>query len=110
MCSGDDSLALPQLACGMDGLISVIANCMPRKFSDMVRLALAGRLQEAKAFNDAMLETYGLLFVENNPAGVKSFLSHLGLIKNVLRLPVTPLSEPLHQKAKRILEQDTSLR
>lgn len=110
VCSGDDSLALPQLACGMDGLISVIANCMPRKFSDMVRLALAGRLQEAKVFNDAMLETYGLLFVENNPAGVKSFLSHLGLIKNVLRLPVTPLSEPLHQKAKRILEQDTSLR
>lgn len=110
VCSGDDTLALPQLACGMDGLISVIANSMPRKFSDMVRLALDGRLGEAKALNDAMLETYELLFTENNPAGVKSFLSHLGLIKNVLRLPVTPLSEALHQKAKQLLEKDPTLR
>lgn len=110
VCSGDDSLALPQLACGMDGLISVIANSMPRKFSDMVRLAMEGRFSEAKVLNDAMLETYELLFTENNPAGVKSFLSHLGLIKNVLRLPVTPLSDNLHQKAKQLLEKDPSLR
>lgn len=108
--SGDDSLALPQLACGMDGLISVIANSMPRKFSDMVRLALNGKLAEAKKLNDAMLETYELLFAENNPAGVKSFLSHLGLIKNVLRLPVTPLSETLHKKAKQLLDSDLTLR
>lgn len=108
--SGDDSLALPQLACGMDGLISVIANSMPRKFSDMVRLALAGKLAEAKKLNDAMLDTYELLFAENNPAGVKSFLSHLGLIKNVLRLPVTPLSEALHKKAKYMLDGDPTLR
>lgn len=110
VCSGDDSLALPQLACGMDGLISVIANSMPRKFSDMVRLALDGRLSEAKVLNDAMLETYELLFSENNPAGVKSFLSHLGLISNNLRLPVTPLSDGLHQRAKLLLEKDPSLR
>ncbi len=110
VCSGDDTLALPQLACGMDGLISVIANSMPRKFSDMVRLALDGKLKEAKVLNDAMLETYELLFAENNPAGVKSFLFHLGLIENVLRLPVVPLSEALHQKAKQLLETDATLR
>lgn len=110
VCSGDDTLALPQLACGMDGLISVIANSMPRKFSDMVRLALDGRLKEAKILNDAMLETYELLFAENNPAGVKSFLFHLGLIENVLRLPVTPLSDALHQKAKQLLDADPTLR
>ena len=110
VCSGDDTLALPQLACGMDGLISVIANSMPRKFSDMVRLALDGKLKEAKVLNDAMLEIYELLFAENNPAGVKSFLFHLGLIENVLRLPVVPLSEALHQKAKQLLETDTTLR
>ena len=110
VCSGDDTLALPQLACGMDGLISVIANSMPRKFSDMVRLALEGKLKEAKVLNDAMLEIYELLFAENNPAGVKSFLFHLGLIENVLRLPVVPLSEALHQKAKQLLETDTTLR
>lgn len=110
VCSGDDTLAFPQIACGMDGVISVIANSMPRKFSDMVRLALDGKLKEAKVLNDAMLETYEVLFAENNPAGVKSFLFHLALIENVLRLPVTPLSETLHQKAKRLLEADPTLR
>jgi 4-hydroxy-tetrahydrodipicolinate synthase len=110
VCSGDDTLAFPQVACGMDGVISVIANSMPRKFSDMVRLALDGKLKEAKVLNDAMLETYELLFAENNPAGVKSFLFHLALIENVLRLPVTPLSEALHQKAKQLLEADPTLR
>ncbi|HRP57506.1 4-hydroxy-tetrahydrodipicolinate synthase [Agriterribacter sp.] len=110
VCSGDDTLALPQLACGMDGMISVIANSMPRKFSDMVRLALEGKLKEAKILNDAMLETYEVLFAENNPAGVKSFLAHLALIENVLRLPVTPLGEALHQRAKQLLEADPTLR
>jgi 4-hydroxy-tetrahydrodipicolinate synthase len=110
VCSGDDTLAFPQIACGMDGVISVIANSMPRKFSDMVRLALDGKLKKAKVLNDAMLETYEVLFAENNPAGVKSFLFHLALIENVLRLPVTPLSETLHQKAKQLLEADPTLR
>ncbi|HEX5025537.1 MAG TPA: 4-hydroxy-tetrahydrodipicolinate synthase [Agriterribacter sp.] len=110
VCSGDDTLALPQIACGMDGVISVIANSMPRKFSDMVKLSLDGKFVEAKGLNDAMLETYETLFAENNPAGVKSFLFHLGLIENVLRLPVVPLSETLHQKAKQILDEDPSLR
>lgn len=110
VCSGEDGLALPQLACGMDGLISVAANCMPRKFSDMVRLALEGRLKDAKQLNDAMLEVYELLFVENNPAGVKSFLSHLGLIKNMVRLPLVPLSEAYHRKTKELLEKDPTLR
>lgn len=110
ICSGDDSLALPQLACGMDGLISVIANSMPQKFSDMVRLALNGKLNEAKKLNNALLDIYDLLFAENNPAGVKSFLFHQGLIRNVLRLPVTPLSEALHQRAKLLLDTDPTLR
>lgn len=109
VCSGDDTLAFPQLACGMDGVISVIGNSMPRKFSDMVRLALDGKLKEAKLLNDAMLDIYDTLFAENNPAGVKSFLFHLGLIENVLRLPVLSLSESLHQKAKQLLKKDSAV-
>lgn len=103
--SGDDALGFPQVACGMDGVISVIANCMPQQYSDLVRLALDGKLKEAKAINDELLDVYDLLFAENNPAGVKSFLTHLGLIENVLRLPVLPLSDNLHQKVKRLLEK-----
>lgn len=107
--SGDDALGFPQIACGMDGVISVIANCMPQQFSDMVRLALDGKLQEAKSINDELLDVYDLLFVENNPAGVKSFLTHLGLIENVLRLPVLPLSDHLHQKAQVLLRKQSAM-
>ncbi|MFT3701819.1 MAG: 4-hydroxy-tetrahydrodipicolinate synthase [Agriterribacter sp.] len=107
--SGDDGLGFPQVACGMDGVISVIANCMPGNFSKMVRLALDGKLKEAKAINDSLLGVYELLFAENNPAGVKSFLTHQGLIENVLRLPVTPVSDGLHQKTKAFLKDNNLL-
>ena len=98
--SGDDDLVLPELACGIDGVISVIANCYPKEFSGMVRAGLSFDFKTAKEINDSMLEVYNLLFTENNPAGVKAFLYEMGLIKNVLRLPVTPLSDAVHQKVK----------
>ncbi len=103
--SGDDLLGLPFIACGGDGVISVIANCMPDLFSNLVRLSLENRLEEARAINNSLLDAYDLLFVENNPAGVKSFLTHMGLIQNVLRLPVTPVSQGLHQKIGAFLQQ-----
>jgi 4-hydroxy-tetrahydrodipicolinate synthase len=98
--SGDDDLVMPQLACGMDGVISVAANCLPRKFSDMVRAGLDFDFHKAKELNDTMLEAYNLLFAENNPAGVKAFLAEMGLIENFLRLPMVPLSKTLHEKVK----------
>jgi 4-hydroxy-tetrahydrodipicolinate synthase len=54
--------------------------------------------------NDPLIEAYQLLFTENNPAGVKAFLYELGIIQNVLRLPVTALSAPVHQKVKAYLK------
>ncbi len=103
--SGDDDLVLPELACGIDGVISVAANCFPRQFSAMVRAGLSHDFTLAKSLNDQLLEVYHLLFTENNPAGVKAFLSELGLIKNILRLPVTTLSLPVHQKVKDYLKK-----
>ncbi|MEO6731049.1 MAG: 4-hydroxy-tetrahydrodipicolinate synthase [Ferruginibacter sp.] len=103
--SGDDDLVLPELACGIDGVISVAANCFPKEFSGMVRAGLAFDFATAKKLNDPLLEVYNLLFTENNPAGVKAFLSEIGLIQNVLRLPVTPLSEPVHQRVKAYLKK-----
>lgn len=96
--SGDDSLALPQLACGMDGVISVAANAFPKEFSHLVRLGLENRFPEAKMVNDALLEAYDLMFAENNPAGVKAFMAEMGLLMNTVRLPVVPLSNALHKK------------
>jgi 4-hydroxy-tetrahydrodipicolinate synthase len=101
--SGDDALALPQIACGMDGVISVAANSFPKKFSEMVRMALKGDNKTAKILNDQLIEGYEVLFAENNPAGVKAALYELGFIENYLRLPIVPLSEGLHAKLKAYL-------
>ena len=98
--SGDDHLTLPLIACGMDGVISVAANCFPSDFSSMVRLSLKGDFASARPLQNKCLEGNDLLFIENNPAGVKAFLYELGLIDNVLRLPLVPLSKSAHQKVK----------
>ena len=98
--SGDDHLTLPLIACGMDGVISVAANCFPKEFSEMVRLALHDDLNKARPLHYQCLEGNDLLFAENNPAGVKAFLTELGIIENVLRLPLVPLSNDLHKKVK----------
>ena len=103
--SGDDALILPQIACGMDGVISVAANAFPKDFSEMIRLCLAGDFAAARKIHYKLLEAYDLLFVENNPAGVKGFLYEQGLIENVLRLPVVPLSKGVQEKVKDFLKQ-----
>lgn len=102
--SGDDGLILPQLACGMDGVISVAANCFPKDFSNMIQLGLKGDFEAARNIHYKLLNAYDLLFVENNPAGVKGFLYELGLIQNVLRLPVVPLSNAIQEKVKAFLK------
>jgi 4-hydroxy-tetrahydrodipicolinate synthase len=96
--SGDDALALPQIACGMDGVISVAANSFPKDFSDMVRLSLKGDFRAAKVVNDRLIAAYDIMFAENNPAGVKGAMAELGLIGNHLRLPVVALSAGLQAK------------
>lgn len=103
--SGDDDLVLPELAAGIDGVISVAANCFPQNFSDMVRAGLAGDFKKANQLNYPLIEAYNLLFAENNPAGVKAFLTEMGVIKNVLRLPVVPLSSSIHEKVKAYLKK-----
>lgn len=101
--SGDDHLTLPLIACGMHGVISVAANCFPKDFSEMVSAALEGDYQLAKNLHYALLKGFDLLFAENNPAGVKAFLSEMGIIENNLRLPLTPLSANLLQQVKEYL-------
>lgn len=103
--SGDDNLAMAQIACGMDGVISVAANCFPKDFSGLIRAALANDFINAKLLNDRLLAGYDLLFAENNPAGVKAFLSELGVIENNLRLPLVPLSLPIHEQVSIYLAQ-----
>jgi len=103
--SGDDALAMPQIACGMDGVISVAANSFPRIYTDMVRLSLSGDFAAAKLLNDRLIAGYELLFAENNPAGVKAAMHELKLIGNYVRLPLVPLSDGLRQKMSDYIHQ-----
>lgn len=93
--SGDDALALPQMACGMDGVISVAANSFPNEFSEMIRSCRNGDYVAAKKINDSLMDAYTLMFSENNPAGVKAFLSCMDIISNELRLPGMPVQQEL---------------
>jgi len=101
--SGDDALAFAQIAIGMKGVISVAANSFPHLFSSMIQAALNGDLVKAKKLNDSLIEGYELLFVENNPAGVKAALAEMGLIKNEVRLPLVPLSKPYFDQLKKYI-------
>lgn len=106
--SGDDHLAMPLIAAGMDGVISVAANCFPKDFSEMVRMTLRNENVQARGLMYKMLTGFDLLFEENNPAGVKAFLTEAGIIKNNLRLPLLPLSSGVHNKIKTFLELYTA--
>ena len=103
--SGDDHVTLPLIACGMDGVISVAANCFPKDFSNMVRYCLKGDFASARSLHNKCLEGNDLLFAENNPAGVKAFLYEMKIIENILRLPLVPISEAVHQKVKAYLNK-----
>lgn len=92
--SGDDEVALPMIACGGDGVISVIANALPNQFSSMVRAALAGDFAKAKQLNYNTYDLHKWLYIEGNPVGIKAAMNSLGIIKTRdVRLPLSPLSD-----------------
>ncbi len=104
--SGDDALAFPQLACGMDGVISVAANVYPKTFSAMVNLALHSDNSGAKQKNDSLIEAYRLMFMENNPAGAKAFLNEMNIIKNILRLPNIPVDAKIRVAIEQFVQHE----
>jgi 4-hydroxy-tetrahydrodipicolinate synthase len=101
--SGDDDLVLPEMACGMDGVISVAANAYPKAFATMVNHCMKNEFSQAVKINNQLIEVYKLLFAENNPAGVKAFLAAQNIIENNLRLPNVALSNELNEEVKRFV-------
>lgn len=91
--SGDDPLTLPLLACGAEGVISVIANAYPAHFSGMVDAALRNDWPMARRLNENLLDVHPHLYAEGNPAGIKGALEILGFCNRETRLPLTALSE-----------------
>lgn len=103
--SGDDAITLPMMAVGGDGCISVVANEVPRQFSDMVRLALKGKYTEALKLHNTLLPLMNINFVEANPIPVKAALAMMGMIEEVYRLPLVPMSPSNRAKLATILRE-----
>jgi 4-hydroxy-tetrahydrodipicolinate synthase len=103
--SGDDGITFPLITLGAVGVISVIGNAFPKEFSRMVRLALQGDYKSARSIHHRFTELIELLFVEGNPAGVKSMLAVMGFIQNKLRLPLVPNTINTYEKIRQVLNQ-----
>jgi len=103
--SGDDGITFPLITLGAVGVISVIGNAFPSEFSRMVRLALEGDYKSARLIHRHFNELIQLLFVEGNPAGVKSMLAVMGFIDNTLRLPLVPNTIKTYEKIRVVLNE-----
>ncbi len=91
--SGDDAITLPVIACGGDGVISVVANAYPREFSDMVRFALEGNFEKARKLHYKLMEFIHALFADGSPGGIKAALSIMNVCQEHLRLPLVGVNK-----------------
>jgi len=99
--SGEDTLTVPMIGAGGDGVISVIANAYPGHWSEMVRAALNGDIKKAAEINLDLLDVHPWLYLEGNPVGVKAAMEHKRLCSREVRTPLVPLSEESYQNLKK---------
>ena len=103
--SGDDALTFSMVASGAAGVISVIGNALPKQFSRMIRLEFKGEYEPARKIHHMFTDLYSLLFVDGNPAGCKALLNDMGMIENVLRLPLVPTTIKTKERMAAILKE-----
>ncbi len=96
--SGDDNLSLPLIACGAQGVISVVANALPNEFTSLINASLQGDLEVARNAQYKLHDLVNLLFAEGNPAGVKCVLKSLGICDEFVRLPLVSVTDGLRTK------------
>jgi len=96
--SGDDALSLPIIASGGDGVISVVANALPKQYSDLIRACMNDDYATARKLQYAIFDFINMLFAEGNPAGVKCALNKLGVCNEHVRLPLVGVSDGLRKK------------
>lgn len=101
--SGDDLLTLPMLSFGAVGVISVLANAFPEKFSHMVRLGLEYKFQEAAKLLYDFVDINPLMYEEGNPVGVKALLERFGVCTPTVRLPLVEASAGLKDRLEQLL-------
>ncbi len=103
--SGEDNLTMPLISLGAQGVVSVASNVVPREFSRMVRFALDGKFEEARALHYELLELMRVNFIESNPGPVKAALAMRGIIKEYYRLPLVPVKPESKKKIREVLER-----
>ena len=101
--SGDDSLALPMMAVGASGVISVASNVIPREMGEMIRLALAGDFTKARAYHAKYYRLFHDLFIDVNPVMVKEALCLMGRLERVFRLPLCETTDANRETMRRTL-------
>lgn len=101
--SGDDLLTIPMASFGAEGVISVLANAFPGKFSNMIRLALDGNFAEASALLLSFVDMNPLMYEEGNPVGVKAVLERFGVCSSQVRLPLVEASSGLKDRLFKLL-------
>jgi 4-hydroxy-tetrahydrodipicolinate synthase len=103
--SGDDAITLPLLSLGADGVISVVANAFPKKFSDMVRSGLSGNFILARKLHFELIDFINALFIDGSPGGIKAALNEMGLCEEFLRLPLVPVNKEVRKQIKKLIDQ-----
>jgi 4-hydroxy-tetrahydrodipicolinate synthase len=93
--SGDDMIALPMVLAGGSGVISVIGQGFPKEFSEMIRLGLNRKVDEAFKTQYLLADCIDMIFEQGNPAGIKQVFLSLGIADNFVRLPLVNIDEPL---------------
>ena len=96
--SGDDAITMPLISMGVGGVISVIANALPERFSSMVNRTLNNEMYHAKKEHFELFDMIRLLFAEGNPGGIKEALVYRKICENHMRLPLVPVSKGLKDK------------
>jgi 4-hydroxy-tetrahydrodipicolinate synthase len=103
--SGDDAITLPLISLGADGIVSVVSNEVPKEFSAMIRLCLKGDFEKAVKIHNRLLPLMNVNFIESNPIPVKAAVAMMGLVEEVYRLPMVPLSDKYRPKLKSVLKE-----
>lgn len=103
--AGDDAMALPVVAVGGDGLISVASNAIPAEYATMIRAARANDWAVARALNLRFFRLSQAHFAEPSPAPIKAVLALCGRGRDVLRLPMVPVSDPLRERLAGLVDE-----
>jgi 4-hydroxy-tetrahydrodipicolinate synthase len=102
--SGDDLITLPMIASGADGVISVVANAFPKRFSEMTRVALKGQLDKARQLYYPLHDLIPMLFSHGSPAGIKTVLSLMDICEEHVRLPLVQIPKAHQNRIAAFLE------